>query len=173
MNTMLFTILMSLFQINSNNSTNAPLHEFYISVTKIDHNPSTQSLEITSSLYIDDLEKAIESQKGVQKLYLGTDKENSKADEYISNYLSKNVIIQVNESEKKVALNYVGKEVEIDKILIYYEVLNIKSISRIKIKNELLFDIAKSQENIVHVKYNSRKKSLRLRYNEGEGDLDF
>lgn len=171
MNTMLFTILMSLFQITANNSTNAPLHEFYISVTKIDHNSSTQSLEITSSLYIDDLEKAIESQKGVQKLYLGTDKENPKADEYILNYLSKNVGIVVN--EKKTTLNYVGKEVEIDKILVYYEITNIKDISSIKIKNELLLDVAKSQENIVHVKYNSRKKSLRLRYNETEGNLAF
>src|SRR5687767_3390074 len=57
----------------------APPHDYHVSITHIDHNPKTQSLEITTKIFTEDLEKTITTHGG-PVLKLGDPKEDPRAD---------------------------------------------------------------------------------------------
>ena len=61
------------------------LHKFYVSVTQIDYNQSKGRIEISSRIFIDDLEKVLDK-KYHQKLNLATRQESPKAKELIAQY---------------------------------------------------------------------------------------
>ena len=73
-------------------------HKFYVSVTQIDFVPNKKRVEITSRIFIDDLEKALE-RKFKKKFYLTTSNEIENADVLIQEYL-KEKIKQGENSEK-------------------------------------------------------------------------
>ena len=73
-------------------------HKFYVSVTQIDFVPNKKRVEITSRIFIDDLEKALEK-KFKKKFYLTTSNEIENADVLIQEYL-KEKIKQGENSEK-------------------------------------------------------------------------
>ena len=63
MKTILFAILLSVFPIFNNSNIN---HDYYFSSTTIEHDNHNKSLEITSTYYTDDLEKAVEEQYNIE-----------------------------------------------------------------------------------------------------------
>ncbi len=54
-------------------------HKFYVSVTQIDFVPNKKRVEITSRIFIDDLEKALEK-RFKKKFYLTSSREIENAD---------------------------------------------------------------------------------------------
>ena len=134
-------------------------HEFYISVTQIDHNPKNDSLEITIKMFTDDVENAIESFNDV-KLRLGSKKEHETATQLIQDYVLEN--FELSQNDKDIELNFIGKEIELDVTWCYLEAKGIKSISTLTIENNLLLNVIESQTNIVHVKYKDENSSLML-----------
>lgn len=175
MKTTFTTIILICICLTNINSTNLPLHDlhdFFIGVMKIDHNPKTKGLEITNEYFTDDLEHAIETAYG-EKLFLGTSKESKKADELINKYFKENVSILVD--GKAVSFSYLGKEYENQnqKTFFYTEVLNVPSFKKINIQNEMIFNIERSQTNIIHVKNKGGKKMLRLTYKNSKQELNF
>ena len=172
MKAIIFTLLLgltSLFSSFTNSSTNAD-HDFYISSTNIEYNKTNKSLEITSSYYTDDLENAIEKKYKID-LHLGTKKEHKEADKYLGLYFKENLKLTVN--EVGIEYEYLGKEVEIEKTYNYIEVSNIASLNKIDIESRMLFNIARSQQNIFKVKHNGNSKSLNLFYKRQKGQIAF
>lgn len=165
------TILTILLLTNSFLSTSKEdLHKFYMSVTEIEHNTQSQSLEITIHIFTDDFEATLEASSN-EKIRLGTTREHSDTDKYIKAYLKNNLEITVN--NKQQSFNYIGKEAEINKTFCYIEIPNVDKIEKISIKNTLLFDLYDGQKNIIKVKYNNQKKSLLLTNNKSKGSLQF
>jgi hypothetical protein len=165
------TILTILLLTNSFLSTSKEdLHKFYMSVTEIEHNTQSQSLEITISIFTDDFESTLEDNSN-EKIRLGTTREHSDTDKYIQAYLENNLEITVNNQKR--SLNYIGKEAEINKTFCYIEIPNVDKIEKISVKNTLLFDLYDGQKNIVKVKYQNKKKSLLLDNNKSKGSLEF
>ncbi len=145
-------------------------HEFYISVTQIDHNPKNESLEITVKMFTDDIENAIETFENVE-LNLGNEKEHESSTDFIKNYVIEN--FELSQNGKDIDLEFLGKEVELDITWCYLEAKNIKNISSLTVENNLLIDILETQTNIVHVKYKDQNSSLMLNKGKTKDKIEF
>jgi len=58
-------------------------HKFYVSVTQVVYNEATKTIELSSRIFIDDLEKALQKRHQT-KLYLDTPKQHPEAKEFIT-----------------------------------------------------------------------------------------
>jgi hypothetical protein len=162
-------LFFSIIQLNIYTLSNIK-HDYFISSTNIEHNKTTKSLEITSSFFTDDLEKAIEQEYQI-KLYLGTKKEHKSAEEYLGKYFKEYLKLTVD--GKKVNFDYLGKEIEAEKTYNYIEVLNVPSLKTIQINSQMLFNVSKKQENMFHIKNAGKSKSLILYYERQTGEISF
>ena len=135
------------------------IHKYYISVTQIDYMQSKQSVQITTRIFIDDLEKLLRERydKGIT---LAGKNEPSTADLYIERYLNEKINIKIN--NKEVNFSFVGKEYDADLVKCYLEIEGIKKIESFEISNEVLFDLYSDQQNIIKTKINSQQKSAIL-----------
>ncbi|MEL7339619.1 MAG: DUF6702 family protein [Bacteroidota bacterium] len=147
------------------------IHPFYFSLTQIDHNPQTNSLEITVKLFTGDIELALEAQ-GTGRMFLGeAQKEHIKADLYLERYLKQH--FQLNVNGEAVQYEYLGKEVELDVVWCYVEVANVADVRKLVIKNSLLVEEFEDQQNVVQVKIGKQKKSALLGKGAIEESLSF
>ncbi|WP_255557635.1 DUF6702 family protein [Flavobacterium taihuense] len=142
-----FTLAMSSFGV----------HKFYMAIYQINYAPEKKMLQITSRIFIDDINKTLEK-KHNKKFFLGTDKESAESLYLLKKYLSENFTLKVNGQSK--GMNFLSKEMDGDVLVCY---LNIKDVSKIKtleIYNSVLLDCFAEQQNIVHVTVFDTKKSF-------------
>ena len=132
-------------------------HKFYVSVTQIDFVPNKKRVEITSRIFIDDLEKALEK-KFKKKFYLATSKEIGEANALIHEYLNEKIKISINKKSQNI--EFLAKEVEGDVLIFYTKIAISKKINTFEIYNSLLTDLYKEQQNIVHLNINGNKNSF-------------
>ena len=135
------------------------VHKYYVSVTQIDFLPEKQSVQITSRIFIDDLEKLLRERYD-EKITLATKNELPIVDTYIEKYLKGKLKIKIN--NKEVSLNFIGKQYDTDIVKCYLEIEGVKAIESIEISNQVLFDIFSDQQNIIKTKINSQQKSIIL-----------
>ena len=145
-------------------------HKFYVSVTQIDFVPNKKRVEITSRIFIDDLEKALEK-KFKKKFYLTTPKEVENADALIHEYLKEKIKISINKKAQNV--EFLAKELEGDVLIFYTKIAVSKKINTFEIFNSLLIDIYKEQQNIVHVNINSNKNSFLFTNSDTQQKIDY
>jgi hypothetical protein len=136
-----------------------PKHDYHVSITHIDHNPTTQSLEITTKIFTDDLERAITTLGG-PILHLGDPKEHPQSNTLIHQYLQNR--LQITTNGKKATLLWVGKEVELDATYIYLEIKTAQIPKELQIQNAILTEIFPDQSNLIHATVNKTRKSLNL-----------
>jgi len=127
-----------------------PPHEFHISKCLIEYNEKENALQLTVHIFIDDLEEALR-QQGADKLFICTEKEAEKAEEYIYKYLQQKLTIGLD--DKAVNYTFVGKEVSEDLAAVwcYLEVENIAPFSKLYVKNNTLLEAFDDQKNIISV----------------------
>ena len=145
-------------------------HKYYISVTEVDYIKDKQSVQITSRIFIDDLEKALES-KYNKKVYLTSSKELPEAETLIKNYLKENIKISINRKPQNI--EFLAREVEGDVLIFYTKIAISKKINTFEIFNSLLTAIYKEQQNIVHTNINGNKKSILLTNTELQEKIDY
>lgn len=146
-------------------------HKFYVSVTSIKYSEKDSSFQITSRIFIDDLEAVLLERYGVTSK-LATPQESKIAEEYIQKYFNTKFVIGIN--GKKVDYQFLGKVYDNDVILCYLEIPNVKlsDVKTLSVQNEILTDLFDEQQNIVHVKWNGKKKSLILIKENNKGMLN-
>jgi hypothetical protein len=130
---------------------NLPIHGFHLSQTLIEYNESEAALQISMSLTLDDLEKALED-AGAPRLHLCTEKEHDSGNELIFNYLKRNFEISVN--GEATAYDWIGKELndDMEGVWIYLEITNLSELKEIEVKNQILIEALDDQKNIVQIK---------------------
>lgn len=148
----------------------APAHKFYVSITKIEYVKEKNSLQIITKIFIDDIEDALQQQYN-PSISLDTKKETTTADADLKNYILQKINIKVN--GKPVKLDYIGKEYDTDMVVAYLEVTDVKELKTITVENKILFEMFPEQQNIIHLKTISSRKSLMLNRDEPSGKLDF
>ncbi|SRX54107.1 DUF6702 family protein [Aequorivita sp. CIP111184] len=148
----------------------APVHKFYVSITKIEYVKEKSSLQIITKIFIDDIEDALQ-QRYNASISLDTKKETKEADEDLKNYILQKINIKVN--GKSVVLDYIGKEYDTDMVVAYIEVKDVKELKTIEIENKVLMDMFPEQQNIIHLKTLKSRRSLILDRDEPKGKLDF
>lgn len=144
-------------------------HKFYVSVNQIDFVPKKKALEITSRIFIDDIDLALEKKFG-KKLYLGTSKESSESLDFLKKYFKEKFFIKVNGQQKEIIL--LGKEVEDNVLICYFTVKEVDKITSIEIKDTVLMEIY-DQQHIFHTTILGTKKSLLLTSGNTQGLLNF
>lgn len=70
-------------------------------------------------------------------------------------------------------LKYIGKEYDVDMVVSYIEVKDIKELKTIEIENKVLTEIFSDQQNIIHLKTPKSRRSLILDRDEPSGLLNF
>lgn len=153
MNKFKLSIIILLLVITSSFS----LHKFYVGVFQIDYVKEKKAIQITTRLFIDDLEKALHK-KYKKHFYITTKDEVSDANVYIEQYLEEKLKIKVNNRIQK--MTFLAKEQE-DNIVICYLKIDFKEkLKELDITNNVLTDVFSEQQNLVHLNINSNKKTL-------------
>ena len=98
------------------------IHPFYMSVTEINQNAKTKSIEVSCHIFTDDLEKdfKIRYKKAVDLTHPA---DKALADKYISDYLKEKLKITID--GKDIPLHYLGYEINEDAVWSYLECENI------------------------------------------------
>ena len=125
-----------------------PLHDFHLSKTDVNYNPSDHTLEVSVHVFIDDLERAI-LQSGADSLFLATSAEHPQADEYIADYLRIHITIEVD--GKAIPLSFIGKEESPDLLAFwcYLEGVDVPTPTSVSLSNDVLTEVFDDQQNMV------------------------
>lgn len=162
---LLFTILFfSLFSFTV-------AHKFYVSVTNIRYSEKEETLQVTTRIFIDDLESVLLERYGVRTA-LSTEDEIDTANEYIGKYLKRKMVFTIN--GEHVPYTFLGKEYETDIAICYIEVPAgpLDNIKTIEIQNDVLTDMFEEQQNVVHFRMAGKRRSFVLLRENNKGMLN-
>lgn len=145
-------------------------HKFYLSVTNINYSEKDDAFQITTRIFIDDLEAVLKERYGVST-QLDTQAEAASTDEYVQKYLRAKFLVYLDGAQ--VQFNFIGKEYEDDVVLCYMELpkVNLANLTKMEVENEILTDLYEEQKNVVHVKWNGNKRSFILIKSNAKGML--
>lgn len=133
------------------------VHKFYMGIYQINYAPEKKMLQITSRIFVDDLNKALEK-KNNKKLYLGTEKESPEELMLLKKYLAEKFSVKINGQSKP--MNFLSKELDGDVLVCYCNVKEIAKINSLEVHNTVLSDWNSEQQNIVHVTVLGIKNSV-------------
>ena len=136
------------------------IHPYYVSVSESVYNEEKSSLQITKKIFYDDLELVLKNENKNENF----DILNSKKDlvnSYIENYIQKNMLFKIDGKLKE--LKYIGHEIINSRINSYFEIINIKNIKSIQIKDTSLLDYFDNQENLTYFEIDNQRFTIRLR----------
>ncbi len=134
-------------------------HKFYVSIYQINYNQKNKRIEITSRIFVDDLNTVL-FKKYNQKTHLGEVLESQEDLELMKKYLLDNISIKINGQKK--ALNFLSKEMENNVLIGYYNIKNISSIKTFEIQNTSLLELNPDQQNIIQTTFYKKKETLLL-----------
>ncbi len=134
-------------------------HKFYVSIYQINYASEKKMIQITSRIFIDDMNKALED-KYSKKTHLGEENESIEDVALMNKYLVENFSIKVNGENK--TYHFLSKEIENNVIIGYYSIKNIPKINSLEVQNTVLLDQGFDQQNIIQSKLYGEKNSLLL-----------
>lgn len=146
-------------------------HPIHLSITEVDHNEKSKALQITSRIFIDDLELSIRSKVNEEELDILEPGKGRTTDELVKAYLTD--VIKFKVDRKAVKINYLGHEIEGPAMICYVEIENVKKFSSIEVTNKVNLETHDDQSNLVNVNYKGKVKSLRLTNDEPTGAVSF
>jgi hypothetical protein len=137
----------------------------------VGYSEKDDALQITSRVFIDDLEAVLKERYDFEA-HLATDDEAVSAEEYLEKYLRTKFLVEVNGSTAP--YQYIGKKYDNDVVIFYLEVrkVNLPEVKSIQIQNQMLTDLFDEQQNIVHFKILGKKKSFVLMKENTKGVLN-
>jgi hypothetical protein len=151
-------------------ASNPVWHPFHVSVTEIEHNASDKSLEISCKIFTDDFETTLAKNYNT-RVDLTNPPNKAAMDSLVKKYIFSHLTLRVN--GKPVSFSYVGFEVEKEAAYAYIEVINIPTLSKLDITNNIMYDKFDDQVNIIHAKYKGERKSTKLDYPSKETSFNF
>lgn len=146
-------------------------HPIHLSITEIEHNEKSKALQITTRIFIDDLELSIRNKINEEGLDLLEPGKGRTTDELVKAYLADAVRLKVDKKSAK--FNYLGHEIEGPAMICYVEIENVKKFSTIEVTNKVILETHDDQSNLVNVNYKGKVKSLRLTNDEPTGAVSF
>ena len=133
------------------------VHKFYMAIFQVNYAPEKKMLQITSRIFVDDLNLALEKKYG-KKTFLGADKESADDQAILKKYFVENLQIKVNGQTKPVA--FLSKEVEGDILICYCRVTDVSKLHSVEITNTFLTHWNSEQQNILHFTAFGEKQTL-------------
>jgi hypothetical protein len=137
--------------------TSFEIHKFYMAIYQINYASEKKMIQITSRIFVDDLDKAIEK-KYHKKVALSLEKIAPEDLILLKKYLSENFSISVNGKPK--TIQFLSSELDSDVLICYLNIKDIAKINSLEIYNAVLTEWNTNQQNITHITANSSKKSI-------------
>ena len=135
-------------------------HPIHISVTEFNYSDKDKALQITSRIFIDDLELAIRQNRKEEELDIVKPKNGLTTEQLVKEYLLHHFKVKLDGKAQKI--NFLGMETEDVAFVCYLEIENVKKIKRVEVFNDVITEIHNDQSNLVHITYKSPIKSARL-----------
>jgi hypothetical protein len=144
------------------------VHKFYVSIYQINYVPQKKMIQITSRIFIDDMNNALEK-KYHKKTFVGTDRETADDVVLMKKYLAEKFVLKLNGSAKP--MNFLSKEVEANVIVSYFSIKEVSKINSLSIENSALLEVNEEQQNIIQANISGEKESLLLTSDNFRGVL--
>ena len=144
------------------------VHKFYVAIYQINYVPQKKMLQITSRIFVDDLNDVLEK-KFHKKTFIGTDRETSEDVNLMKKYLTEKFTLTLNGGQKP--MNYLSKEVESNVLVCYFNIKDISKISSLTVQNTALLELNEAQQNIIQANIAGEKESLLLTVDNFKGVL--
>ncbi len=158
---MIYSFLLALLScLPAGTAVKDVMHPIHISVTEINYNEKSKSLQITTRVFADELELGVRAQRKEAELDLLEPKNGVTTKQLIQSYLDAHFKIKID--GKPMKLNFLGFEKEDVSIVSYTEIENVKKLKTIEVFNDIITEIHDDQSNLVHINYKSPVKSTRL-----------
>ena len=136
------------------------LHPIHVSVSEINYSEKDKALQITSRIFIDDLELSIRNKRKEPELDILLPKNGLTTDQIVSEYLKDHFTIRLDGKIQKMKL--LGHETEDVALICYIEIERVKKFKTIEVFNDIITEMHSDQSNLVHVTYQGPIKSARL-----------
>ncbi len=135
------------------------IHKFYVAIYQINYVSEKKILQITSRIFIDDLNKAlkINYQKNT---HLGEKEESQEDIALMNKYVLDNFSLKINGQQKPI--HFLSKELENNVLICYFNIKDINKIITLEIQNTILSDVFSEQQNIIQATVYGKKSSLLL-----------
>lgn len=170
-----FITLLTLFAITAKARTAIIRHPIHVTLTNVDYNAKTHSLEISCKIFMDDFEAIVNRINNVT-LRLGTEKEHKDANTYIFSYLKQHLKMSVNGKVLN-GIQFLGKELEVEAVWMYIEIpltgtIN-GTVQSIHISNTLLLDLYDDQSNLMNLQILGKRRSALFRKGKENSTITF
>ena len=132
-------------------------HKFYVGVTQCDYIPKQKALQITTRVFIDDLQDEINFLQQ-QKIELATEREPKNVDTFYKTYLAAHLKFYINGNFRN--FQYIGKKYKGNAVIFFLEIDSIAAMKRLKVANTILIKTIREQKNIFQTKIYNQKKSF-------------
>jgi len=142
-------------------------HKFYVSVFIVEHNETNKTLEITTQVFLDDMEMMFRNKNIELDIYSKSD---IISDSLIKDYFKS--VFKIKKKSEILEYEFLGKELFDDILNCYIEVKDINYEDSLIIQNKLLLDLYDSQKNILHFKSKNNNKSFLMNYKKTEIQLN-
>ncbi len=137
------------------------LHPFFVSVIDIKHNVKDKTIEISTKVFVDDLEAVLKKNYNVSS-DLSKSLNDPSVNNFVANYLQKKLQLTINDKLK--TIKYIGYEVQKESVWIYAEIDDVPTLKKLNINCNLLYDYQEKQMNIFNIKANGGEKNYKLDY---------
>ena len=151
--------------------TSFAFHKFFMGIYQVNYAPEKKMLQITSRIFLDDLNKALEKKYNRRSFRLGSSQETPEEVELLKKYLTENFRIKVNGQTKPIT--FLSKEVDNDVLICYCNSTGISKIATLEIFNTVLMDWSSEQQNITHITVLGTKNSLLFTESTRSGVLKY
>jgi hypothetical protein len=145
-------------------------HPFYVSVTEFNHNQKDRTLEISCKMFADDFENALKAQSKTP-VDISNPGDTAQLNKAAFEYLVKHLQLKIN--GRQVTIQFIGLEKENEAVWCYMQVNNVAGVSRLDVRNNLLYDMFKDQISIMHVSVKGNRKSTRLMYPDAQASFEW
>ena len=149
---------------------NGAKHPIYMSVTEINHNYQKQILEISCKIFTGDFENTLRKKSKI-KIDLLNPINKKSIDQLVEQYIHQHLRIYVN--NQNIEMQFLGYEQDEESVQCYFQAGGIKSVKKITVNSNLLYDFKPEQISIIHVIVNNQRKSIRLNNPEEKAEFDF
>ncbi|MFV8368296.1 DUF6702 family protein [Flavobacterium sp. LB2R40] len=163
-------ILLSFFGLLLVTLTSFGVHKFYVALYQVNYASDKKMLQITSRIFVDDLNSAIEK-KYQKKINLGSEKETPEDLIFLKKYFSEKFYIRINGEAKPI--HFISKEMEGDVLICYFKMKEIQKINSLEIYNAVITEGNSEQQNIMHFNVRGTKNTLLFTESTSSGMLKY
>lgn len=148
--------------------TSFEAHKFYVSIYQIHAAPEKEMLQITSRIFMDDL-NAILYRNYHKKTHLGENNESAEDVDLMKKYILERFAVKVNGLPK--TIHFLSKDYEGNVMICYYRVNEVTAIKTLEVANTVLMDLNAEQQNIIQTTIAGKKQNLLLTEGNAKGIL--